>query len=235
MDVSGKVVLVTGASAGIGKLTAELFHSKGAKVALAARSADKLKEIAGSMKDSFAIQVDMSRRDDVRRMVQETFDHYGRIDCLINNAARGMYTPVEHIDVDDLAYLMSLNVYGPLIAMQAVIPIMRKQGGGVIVNVSSQVSRNVYPNIGPYSSTKCALNQLSLTARKELEADGIAVSIVYPKLTATDFRKNAVPTKAFASRPQGQGQGQMPAIDPPEKVAAVILHVVETGAAEAML
>jgi len=228
MEIKGRVVLLTGASYGIGKATAELLGREGARVVLAARSVDKLNEIAAGLTDAFVIPTDMTKPDEVRRMVEKTFEHYGRIDVLINNAGQGMHVPVEFADVDDLASIMSLNVYGPLIAMQSIIPIMRKQGGGTIVNISSMVSKAAYPSIGPYASTKCALNMLSLTARKELADDGIVVSLVHPRMTATDFRKNAVQSKVKFTQPQ---RG-MPEIDPPEKVAASILHVIQTGEAE---
>ena len=231
MNIKDKIVLVTGASMGIGKATAELLHEEGAKVALASRSVDKLKEIAAGMADAFVIPTDMTKPDEVRRMVQETYNHYGRIDVLVNNAGQGMHVPVEIADLEDLAYIMSLNFYGPLIAMQAVIPIMKKQGGGTIVNISSMVTKMILPSIGPYASTKSALNMLSLTARKELADDGITVSLVYPRMTATNFHKNLRKGVIQTGRPEGQ----MPAIDPPEKVAARILHVIETGEAEEIL
>jgi short-subunit dehydrogenase len=233
MDIKGKVVLITGASAGIGKVTAELFAREGAKVVLSARSADKLRELSAGMPDSFVVKADMTKRDDIGRMVDATLEHYGRIDVLINNAGRGMYTPVEHIDVDDMAALMNLNVYAPIIAMQAVIPVMRKQGGGAIVNISSGTTRAAFPNIAPYAATKMALNMITLVARKELAEDGIVVSLVYPGLTATDFRKNAAPVKV--SPKQFTSSGQMPKADPPEKVALAILGIVQSGAAEVVL
>ena len=103
-----------------------------------------------------------------------------------------MYGPIETVDLESYRSIMDLNVYGALLAMQAVIPIMRKQGSGMIVNVSSLVSKNHFLYLSAYASTKCALNALSLTAREELVKDGIIVSIIYPKLTATDFGQNAV-------------------------------------------
>jgi len=181
MEINDKVVIVTGASSGIGRATAELFGKNGAKVALAARSIDKLGAISASIADSLVVPVDMTKRDEVRLMVQKIYDHYGRLDILINNAGRGLRSSVEHIDHDDFAYIMSLNVYGPLVAMQSAIPIMRKQGSGTIVNISSQVARATYPGLSAYAATKSALTVISLTARKELAEDGIAVSVIYPR------------------------------------------------------
>jgi short-subunit dehydrogenase len=230
MEIKGKVVLITGASAGIGKVTAELLGREGARVALSARSVDKLEEIAAGMTDAFVVPADMTKPDEVRGMVRKTFGHYGRLDVLINNAGQGYHVPFEFINIDDLAGIMALNVYGPVVAMQAVIPIMRKQGGGAIVNISSQVSRAIFPSLSPYAATKCALNMISLTARKELAGDGIAVSVVYPGLTDTDFRKNAVRGKVAFTPP-----AHLPVADPPEKVAAAILKIIKSGSAEEML
>jgi short-subunit dehydrogenase len=126
---------------------------------------------------------------------------------------------------------MTLNVYGPLLAMQAVIPLMRKQGGGAIVNISSMLTKMAISGLSAYTATKSALNMLTLTARAELAADGITVSLVYPGLTATDFRQRAIQSKVQFQRPAFP----MPAADPPEKVAAKILEAVETGVAEIAL
>jgi short-subunit dehydrogenase len=231
MEIKGRVALITGASLGIGKVTAELFADKGAKVALAARSVDKLTEIAKGLPGSFVVPVDMTKPEQVRRMIRDTHDHYGRLDILINNAGQGFQSPLESIDLDDFANLMALNVYGPLAAMQAVIPFMRKQGGGSIVNISSGVTKMILLNISAYAATKAALNMLSLTARKELESDGIAVSVVYPGLTDTDFRKNAVKSKA----PFEPLQVDISTADSPEAVAESILRAVQEGPAEEVL
>jgi short-subunit dehydrogenase len=232
MSINGKVVIVTGASSGIGRATAELFGKNGAKVALAARSIDKLEELSASMADSFAVPADMTKPDEVRRMVQKTHDHYGHLDVLINNAGQGLRSPVEHIDLDHFAYIMSLNVYGPLVAMQSAIPIMRKQGNGTIVNISSQVARATYPGLSAYAATKSALTMISLTARKELAEDGITVSVVYPRMTATDFRKHSLQSKVDVKL---TALPAMTTADSPEKVASKILEIVETGAAEVIL
>lgn len=231
MDIKNKVVLITGASEGIGKATAELFDREGARVALASRSESKLKEMAAGMKNAFVSPTDMSKPDQVRKMVRDTAEHYGRLDVLINNAARGMHMPIEHINIEDFAGVMALNVYGPIIAMQEALPIMRKQGGGAIVNISSMVTKNVYPSIGPYAATKCALNMITLTARAELASDNITVSLLHPTLTDTDFRKNAVQSRVPFNAPMRQ----LPAGDPPSRVAERILMIVQSGAAEDML
>jgi NAD(P)-dependent dehydrogenase (short-subunit alcohol dehydrogenase family) len=231
MDVKGKVTLITGASSGIGKATAELFSREGAQLALAARSYDKLVKIASGMPGAIAIKADMTRPDEVRQMVKTAADHFGRIDILINNAGQGFRAPVEFTHYQDLAYLMSLNVYGPLIAMQEVIPLMRKQGGGTIVNISSGTALASFPTLGGYAATKAALRMISNTARNELAGEKIVVSTVLPGATATDFSRNVLKGR-LPFTPQ---QMQMPPLDPVEVVSEGILDVVRTGDAEKIL
>src|ERR1700689_205405 len=120
---------------------------------------------------------------------------------------------------------MEVNVFSGGEAMQVVIPVMRAQGGGMIVNISSMVSKNYYPGLAAYSSTKYALNSLSLTARQELEPDHIIVSVFHPKMTATDFGKNSAGEKyeSRAGRP-----GMM--VDTAEEVATKIAEQIESEA-----
>src|SRR5262245_47779852 len=169
MEIRDAVVIVTGASAGLGESTARLFASQGAKVALAARSADKLHQLAAELPGSFAAPVDMCHQSAVAEMVARVHDHYGRIDMLINNAAQGMHGLLEQVEVGQYRRLMDLNLYGPLLAMQAVVPIMRAQGGGMILNISAPLGKLPFiPRLGFYGSTKAALTVLTLTARAEL-------------------------------------------------------------------
>src|SRR5659263_661508 len=168
MDIRNKVAIITRASAGIGLATAKLFAKNGAKVALAARSKDKLNKLASGLQNSLAVPTDMTKAISIKNMVKEVYNHYGHIDILINNAGQGFDGLVEHIGIKEYRYIIDLDLIGPLIAIQEVIPVMRKQGGGVIVNISSGLSKMYIPNIAGYASIKSALNTISLTARKEL-------------------------------------------------------------------
>lgn len=228
MEVGGKVVLITGASEGIGKATAKLFGEHGAYLALSSRSEDKLKEAASEAGSAFVVTADMTRPDEVRRMVRSTHQHFGRLDVLINNAGQGMYRPIERIRRDDIQHLMEVNLYGPLVAMQEAIPIMRCQGGGSIVNVSSVVSKSAMPLVGGYAATKYALNAISLTARNELAEDGIVVSLVHPKATATNFPQHAIHTGDMLQAVRGK----IHTLDSPQIVAEKIFEAVRSGIAE---
>ncbi|MFL5731778.1 MAG: SDR family oxidoreductase [Chloroflexia bacterium] len=226
MELEGKVAVITGASGGIGLATARLFGERGARVALAARSGDKLRALEGEIAGSLAIPTDMRDESAVRRMIERAHEHFGHIDVLVNNAGQGMHVPVEKADLGKYRSVFELNVVSVLAAMQAVIPIMREAGGGVIVNVSSGTSKMVIPNLAPYASTKYALNCISLTARIELAPDNIRVCVVYPGITATDFIRNAADVQMTERR------GGMMTVETPEQVAQTIEEAVRTEAAE---
>ncbi|MDB5237119.1 MAG: NAD(P)-dependent oxidoreductase [Parcubacteria group bacterium] len=230
MNIKDKIAIVTGASEGIGLAVAHELAKRGATVVLAARSADKLAQAAAEIPGSVAIVTDMTKPADIEKLITETKEKFGRIDILINNAGRGYNQALETIDLDEYREIMELNVFSVLKAMQLAIPIMREQGGGTIVNISSMVSKNFYPRLAAYASTKYALNALTLTARAELEQDHIVVSAFHPKMTATQFGANASGTKydSHAGRP---GMS----VDTAEQVAEKIGDLIESGDAEAMM
>jgi len=227
MNIKDKIAIVTGASGGIGLALSRELSNKGAKVILAARSADKLKNLEKEILNSYAIPADMRKINEVKKLIQKTKEKFGRVDILVNNAGQGMSSSVEKIKLDDYRDILELNVFGVLEAMQEVIPIMREQGGGLILNVSSLVSKNYFPNLAAYASTKYALNALSLTAREELKKDNIIVSVFHPKMTATDFGKNVKGTPYVSSA----GRPGM-TVDTPLKVAEAIVKLIESEEAE---
>ena len=232
MDIADKVVLVTGASSGIGLATAQLLAQNGAKVALNARSKERLEQLSRRLPGSTVFPADMADEVAIRTMVEKVRTEFGRLDVLINNAGRGMYSSVESTDTAELRRLFELNVIGPLVAMQAAIPVMRRQGGGSIVNISSGTALMYATRLGGYSSTKRALGGLSLTARQELVGKKIAVSVVYPYVTKSDFYGNWVSTEGkIKSADDYIAPGRAPA-DTPEYVAQLIMQAVETGEAE---
>jgi short-subunit dehydrogenase len=234
MEIKNKVIIVTGASDGIGEAVARKLAHGGAKVVLAARSDEKLAALAHELPGSVAVHADMTQQADIQNLIDRTMEIDGRIDILINNAGQGMMGPAENIDIDKYKHIMNLNVYGPLYAMQLAIPKMREHGGGMILNISSRVSKNYYPNLSAYASTKYALNAISLTARAELEKDHIVVSVFHPKMTATSFGKNSVnarPEAAAVYAEQARARGLE--VDTPEQVAEKVLEQIKSEAPEA--
>jgi short-subunit dehydrogenase len=224
-----KIAVVTGASEGIGLEVARLLAAGGARVVVAARSLDKLKEAAREIPGSVAVRADLREPADRDNLVKEALKRFGRIDIFVNNAGQGIYGPMEKIDLDEYRRVMELNVFAVVDLMQKVIPAMRRQGGGRILNISSMVSKNYYPNLGAYASTKYALNAVSLTARKELEKDGIIVGVMHPKMTATRFGVNAVGGTPADSRADGK---PAPGVDTAAEVAVKVVRQLETGEAE---
>ena len=227
MELHDRVVIVTGASSGIGAACARLAAREGARLVLAARRTERLEALAAELGGALPVTTDMRDPDQVRGLVEAAVAAFGRVDVLINNAGQGLHVPVEEVRLDDLQAVVELDLYGPLLAMQAVVPLMRAQGGGSIVNVSSGTTLRVIPGIGPYSAVKSALNQLSATARAEWAADGIVVSLVHPSITATEFHSTL---RAGAMRGGGHIVSQTP-----EVVAEAILEAVRTGAAEVVV
>lgn len=240
MNFKGKVAIVTGASFGIGLATAKLLSKEGAKVVLAARSLEKLEVLSKILPGSLAIPCDMTDTVQIKEMVKKSYKHFGKIDILVNNAGRGYDAQVEKINIKTLHDIFDLDVVGPLIAMQEVIPIMRSQKEGKIINISSGTALMTLPNMGGYSSLKKALVGLSLTAREELKDDNIKVSVVYPYITLTDFEKNTIKEggekqweeeedKAFKSF---DGVRELRPPDSAQYIAQKILEGIESGEAE---
>jgi short-subunit dehydrogenase len=231
MDLRNKVVIVTGASSGIGLATAKLLAQKGVKLALVSRSKEKLNQLARELPNSLAIPADITKVAEIKSMVEQTKEHYGIIDLLINCAGQGYDAPVEKTDIDIFHHIFDLDVIGPIVAMELVIPIMRKQGGGTIINVSSGTALMYLPNNGAYSSLKRALANISLTAREELKNDSIVVSVVYPYITLTNFEKNTIKDPSLLENTEQEGAIPFPA-DTSDYVAQKIFEGIESEEAE---
>lgn len=226
MQIQDRVFIVTGASSGIGLSTAEAITQKGGKVALLARSYDALVELSNRLPGSLPLAVDMTDFEAVRKAIAQVHGHYGRIDGLINNAGRSYGASVEEVEPELFDEIFHLNVLGPIVAMQSVIPIMREQGAGSIVNINSGTAFMTIPGYSVYSSSKRALLGFTQTARVELEKDGIAVGEVYPFITATNFGKNRMGGSASAPA-SNYADG-----DTPEFVANLIVQAIEEGGAQ---
>ena len=224
MQIADHVFVVTGASSGIGLRTAEALSARGAKVALIARNTAALDDIAARLPGGLPLTADVTDFAAFTAAIHAAHSHYGRLDGLINNAGRGYGASVEDIDPVAFADIFTLNVLAPIVGMQAVIPIMRATGAGVIINVNSGTSFMTIPDYSVYSASKRALLGITQTARGELAADGIVVSEVYPGMTATDFGRNRLGS--------GGETTDYSAGDPPEMVAELIVAAIEGGDAQ---
>ena len=227
MRIDGGVFIVTGASSGIGLATARALAARGGSIALVARSTQALEDLAGTLSGSLAMTADMTDFDSIRRAVADIERHYGRVDGLVNNAGRSYAASVEAIDPALFDEIFHLNVLGPIVAMQSVIPIFRRQGAGSVVNVNSGTAFMTIPQYSVYSSSKRALLGFSLTARAELARDAIVVSEVYPFITATNFGKHRMGNPAEGGPSADYTNG-----DTPEFVAEIIVKAIEEGGAQ---
>ena len=224
MQITDHVFVVTGASSGIGLSTAEALTARGAKVAVIARNTAALQQLSARLSGSLPLTADVTDFAAFTAAIHAAPSHYGRLDGLINNAGRGYGAAVEEIDPVAFTEIVTLNVLAPIVAMQAVIPIMRTAGGGSIVNVNSGTSFMTIPDYSVYSASKRALLGVTQTARAELAPDGIVVSEVYPGMTATDFGRNRLGSGG-ATTDYSKG-------DPPEMVADLIVAAIEGGDAQ---
>ncbi len=193
-SISGKVIIITGASSGIGRATAVALARERVKLVLAARRESLLRSIADEVRaagsEALVLLLDLRRRDQVKEMIHRTMDQFGRVDVLINNAAFGFYGSVENTPAEVVREIFDLNFDAPLVASQLVIPIMRAQGGGHIINISSMAGKRGLPLSGIYCATKFALHGISEALRVEMHGSGIKVSIINPAATQTEFGDN---------------------------------------------
>jgi len=190
MRIRGKVVLITGASEGIGAACAAAFRRRGARLSLIARDEARLRSVGGA--DALVTAGDLTLMETREAAVARTLERFGAIDILINNAGMGLYTPAWSAPVDDARRLFDLNFFAPLAMIQLAAPHMRRQGSGMIVNISSVAGRVVLPWLTLYSASKSALGALTDGLRMELKKDGIHTLTVCPGYVRTDFQKHSL-------------------------------------------
>jgi short-subunit dehydrogenase len=198
MKLQDKVAVITGASMGIGEAIAKLFLQEGAKVVLCARDLARTKaaeQRLGGGTHALSLSCDVSKRDQVDAVVAETLKRFGRIDIWVNNAGFGLNDAVADMEMAELRRMFDTNLFGAIECMQAVIPVMRRQGGGDIVNISSVSGHISTPYMSGYAATKHAMNAIGKAARMELLRHNINVLTVCPGYIATDFVKNMVKGK----------------------------------------
>jgi short-subunit dehydrogenase len=215
-------VVVTGASSGIGEASAYRFARDGARLGLLARRKDRLQEVAAKVRglggEAIVVPVDLADGENARRAVGEVETTFGGIDVLVNNAGFGLYAPLERVPREDIERLFAVNTFGALACIQAVLPGMRRNGRGLIINVSSIVGRRALPMTGAYGASKYAMQGLSDALRVELAGTGVRVSVVCPGYTATEFSERVLDYGAERRRPTGTAGKVMSA----EEVAEAI-------------
>lgn len=195
MELAGKVVVVTGASMGIGEAIAKIFADRGANVVMLSRDLAHIEAARariGANERTIAMACDIRHREEVDRAIGLTLHHFQRIDVWVNNAGHGLRDSVASMDMVACRELFDTNFFGAVSAMQAVIPLMRQQGGGTIINISSVAGHIPLPFHAAYSATKFALNAIGKAARVELKKENIRVLTVCPGYVQTQFSKNVV-------------------------------------------
>ena len=190
-NIEGKVVVITGASSGLGEATARMLSAQGAIVVLGARRVDRIDALAKELSDAggkaLALQTDVTRAADVQRLVDAAVEKFGRIDVLVNNAGLMPSSPLERLKIDDWDRMIDVNIKGVLYGIAAALPHMKAQKGGHIVNVSSVAGHKVRAGTAVYSATKHAVRVLTEGLRQEVKPYDIRTTIVSPGAVATEL------------------------------------------------
>jgi short-subunit dehydrogenase len=210
MDVKGKVVVITGASSGIGEATAREFGREGARVVLAARRVDRLESVAqeigamGTGAETLVVQADLSKLEDIQALINKTLERFGRIDVLFNNAGFGRLDWLENLDpVKDIQSQFDVNVLGVIQTTRQAWPIMMKQRSGHIINMCSMAGLVATPTYTIYAACKHAVHGFSEALRREVKPWGVDVSIIYPGGVVTEFGAHAgIKRKTKATTPK---------------------------------
>jgi NADP-dependent 3-hydroxy acid dehydrogenase YdfG len=197
VDLSGRVVAVTGASSGIGEATAMACAKAGAAVSLAARRLDRIEDLAeritGDGGTALAVQTDVADEQEAQRFIERTAADLGRLDVLVNNAGVMLLGPIAGADTEEWRRMIDANVYGVLYCTHAALPLMLEQGSGHFVNVSSVAGRFARAGSGVYSLTKFGVGAFSEALRQEVAAQRIRVTLIEPGFVATELQSHNRP------------------------------------------
>ncbi|MBI1248036.1 SDR family NAD(P)-dependent oxidoreductase [bacterium] len=209
-NIKGKVVVITGASSGLGEATARLLSSEGAAVVLAARRADRIealaKELSGNGGKALAVPTDVTDQKQVQALVDKAVDAFGRIDVMLNNAGLMPLAPLEDLKTDEWDQMIDVNLKGVLNGIAAALPHMKKQKSGHFINVSSVYGHKLGPAATVYCATKFAVRALSEGLRQEVKPYNIRTTVISPGAVATELlehisdEKIQSETKSFVSQ-----------------------------------
>lgn len=190
-NIEGKVVVITGASSGLGEATARLLSAQGASVVLGARRVDRIQSLADELTNNggkaLAIQTDVTDADQVKRLVDGAVQAYGRVDVMINNAGLMPHSPLERTKIDDWNRTIDVNIKGVLYGIAAALPHMKQQKAGQIINVSSVAGHKVRPGSAVYAATKTAVLVISEGLRQEVKPYNIRTTVISPGAIATEL------------------------------------------------
>jgi NADP-dependent 3-hydroxy acid dehydrogenase YdfG len=194
-NIEGKIVVITGASSGLGEATALHLSERGASVVLGARRSDRIEALAQAIQDkggkAMAVTTDVTRVEDVQKLVDAAIEAFGRVDVIINNAGLMPHSPLERLKIDDWNRTIDVNLRGVLHGIAAVLPHMQRQKSGHIINVSSVAGHKVNPGGAVYSATKTAVRVISEGLRQEVKPHNIRTTIISPGAVATELPDSA--------------------------------------------
>ena len=225
--IAGKVVAVTGASSGIGKVTARVLGERGAKVVLGARRVAQLDEIAAELRgrggQAIVCATDVTRRDDVERLVGTAVSEFGRLDVLVNNAGISKIGPMSDLDVEGWSAMIDVNLRGVLHGIAAALPVFRRQGNGHFVTTVSTAGLKIVPNMGVYAATKNAVRTVLEGLRQESTDGVVRTTAVSPGFVNTDLDSSIDNTSV-----REEIRRNMDAFGiPPEAVAEAIAFAID--------
>ncbi|MCF2501307.1 MULTISPECIES: SDR family oxidoreductase [Dyadobacter] len=190
-NIKGKVVVITGASSGMGEAAAKHLANLGASVVLGARRTDKIEKLSKDIIDnggkSLAIAVDVTKRDQVKRFVDSAVQHFGRVDVILNNAGIMPLSPIDRLNVEEWDTMIDVNIKGVLNGIAAVLPYMKEQKSGQIINTSSVAGHKIFGGSAVYSATKFAVRALTEGLRMEVKPYNVRTTIVCPGAVKTEL------------------------------------------------
>ena len=205
-NIEGKVVVITGASSGLGEATARHLSQLGATVVLGARRLERIEALArelaaqdGRAGKAMAVQTDVTKSEQVKKLVESAVAAYGRIDVMINNAGLMPHSPLERLKIDDWDRMIDVNIKGVLYGIAAALPYMQAQKSGHIINVSSVAGHKVRPGSAVYAATKHAVRALSEGLRQEVKPYNIRTTVISPGAVATELPNSITEADVAAS------------------------------------
>jgi NADP-dependent 3-hydroxy acid dehydrogenase YdfG len=190
-NIEGRVVVITGASSGLGEATARLLSAQGATVVLGARRVERLRSLAGELTGgggkALAVATDVTDHEQVSKLVEAAVETYGRIDVMLNNAGLMPHSPLERLKIDDWDRMIDVNIKGVLYGIAAALPFMKEQKSGHIINVSSVAGHKIRPTGVVYAATKHAVRVISEGLRMEVKPYNIRTTVISPGAVATEL------------------------------------------------